>query len=139
MKRVHLVAALLFAALVPTQGLAQFVKSPAPTEWEVEVKMDDRSFDGVLALVALVVDGDLGHYAIKPEKIQEIRFAEPKDNPIIVGPGGVPFLGTIVTTSGEEITGTIQLPAGGIETELGTLIPNPRKMKSITFKGKKAE
>ncbi len=137
MNRAHLLAVVV-VTLGPMPCFAQFQVKQVE-KWKVEVKMaDNRALEGVLALATLRIECDLGDYAIKAEKIKEVRFPEQKDSSAIVNSVGTPIRvrGTIVTTSVEEFSGIIDFPREGIETDLGTLKLNPMKLRTLTFKGK---
>jgi hypothetical protein len=55
---------------------------------------------------------------------------------MIVGPGGAGVKGYVSTTSGQAIGGTVLVPAWLVETELGAVVVNPAKLKSVTLTGK---
>ncbi len=104
------------------------------------VSADGKTSMGALRLTSGVVGCSLGIYEIKPEKIQEIRFdSQPELNQIVMDQTGTQRIGTIVTTSGEVIDGSILIPKWWrVETDLGFLTPSPAGLKSIVFI-KKAE
>ena len=99
---------------------------------EIEVIGGDR-LSGPLRLGPIVIECTLGRYAIKPGKIQMIRF-DPDAEAIPDQQGLVNISGTIATTTEEEIAGVIAIPNDwSIATDLGTLTLDPAKLRSITF------
>ena len=104
------------------------------------VSGDGKTTTGTLRLTSAVIGCPFGIYEIKPEKVQQIRFDQPPAmNQIIMGQTGVQSEGLIVTTTGEEIEGTVLIPSWWrVETDLGLLAPNSQGIKSITF-AKKAD
>ena len=99
------------------------------------VSSDGKTTTGSLRLTSAVIGCSFGIYEIKPDKVQEIRFdTQPGMNQVVMGQTGVQRLGLIVTTTGEEIEGTILVPSWWrVETDLGLLAPNSEGIKSIAF------
>ncbi len=129
----------LLVALAALPCSAQSGGGEKPAErWNVEVKFaDGRTFQGVLTLAELTVEGDVGEYAIKPEKIKEVRIPEQAAESLILHQGGrIQVDGTIVTIADEAFAGRVMLPGEGIKTGLGTLKPNPLKLRTLIFKGR---
>jgi hypothetical protein len=115
-----------------------------------------RHLSGHIDLGPVMVNSDLGQYTLMPDKIKMIRFLKPaneakaapkegEDNAgaNAAGPGagfGAPAMGPeairakVITTSDQEITGTLENPAFfRLELGFGTLVPMPDKLRSITF------
>ncbi len=141
------VVALAFAS---SETLAQLQAQQQSGEWEVKITgQDDQSLSGRLRLQAIGVEGDLGRYMIKPEKVKAIQFysdedqeKEDNDSAQLSSPYGAPagtLRGTISATSGDEIQGTIQAGNWQVETSLGTLMLNLSKIKEIEFLHKAEE
>jgi hypothetical protein len=128
----------------------------------VQVEMEGgRHLSGQIDLATVVVHGDLGQYAIMPDKIKVIRFLKPANEAKVGGkdgqgkpdggddagggmaagmadpnnPAGTPIIrAKIVMNSGEEIIGAIQLPmVFRLELDFGTLIPTADKLRTLTF------
>lgn len=99
-----------------------------------------KSVSGILNLTWVVVNYDLGHYEIEPEKVKEIQFTAAKpDQVMIVGPGGAMVEGTIITTTGAEIAGIVMVDNWKLRTDLGILTLDAQGLKSLSFKGKAPE
>ena len=99
-----------------------------------------KSVSGTLNLMWVVVNYDLGHYEIEPEKVKEIHFTAPKlEQMMIVGPGGAMVEGTIITTTGAEIAGIVMVDNWKLHTDLGILTLDAQGLKSLSFKGKAPE
>jgi hypothetical protein len=122
-----------------------------------------RRLSGHIEIGTVLVGGDLGQYAILPDKIKVIRFLKPanagrgvakedEDNAdggaggaaVPGGPGagfgdannqmGNPTTRVKVVTTSDEITGTLENPmVFRIELGFGTLVPMTEKLRSITF------
>ena len=127
---------------------AQFGGHPQPPQepWTVKAEIGEgRSVTGTLRLAAVLIDCDLGFYELNPARIKVVRFSGRADSAPNNRPFPIPFgagfpmgmfvnlRGTVVTSSGEEIRGSVAVPAWKIETELGALTLNPETLKSITF------
>jgi hypothetical protein len=133
--------AVLAVTLAPLPCLAQFGGGGFPqetqTKWTVRVELvGGQSVEGPLHLDPIAIEGDLGLYAIKPEKIKAIRLSPQGDDPLSAG-ASAQIHGTVITTTDEEIGGVIYVPTEWtIETDLGTLKLNPAKLRSITITDK---
>ena len=99
------------------------------------VSIDGKTATGTLRLTSAVIGCPFGVYEIKPDKVQEIRFGQqPRMDQVIMDQTGVKREGVIVTTTGEELEGTVLIPNWWrVETDLGLLAPNSQGIKSITF------
>ncbi len=118
-----------------------------------------KTLEGHVELGPVRIHGDLGSYAILPQKLASIRFlkgghaGQAKEDEAEgdggEGPGEIHL--KVVTTTGEELVGTLQAPpVFRIELGYGSLVPQTQKLRTITFtdgqghgapaaKGEKAE
>ena len=137
--------AVLAFALVPSPVFAQFggmgggMAYPPWLHQEYSVKVETvegRNVSGTLPLASVVVECDLGLYHVKPEKVKAVRFLNPKEHVAVRGPDGTRVPGAVATVSGEEITGTIIVPTWMLTTDLGAVVLDPAKLKSLTLVGK---
>ncbi len=90
---------------------------------------------GQVRLASVSVHCELGTYEIKPEKVKAIEF-DPHEagTALIIGVQGAERNGTVITSTGEKISGIISVPnSWKIDTDLGTLTPDAQKLKSFTF------
>jgi len=118
----------LLVVLTPLTGLAQLVGG---TESTIKVEMKSgQSVSGTIFLPGILIDCDLGRYAIKTEKIKAIRFTRPTGT---VTQEGTSVEGVVVTTSGDEISGTVFVQEWSVRTDLGDLTLDPAKLKVISF------
>jgi len=131
-------------ALAPLPCFGQFggmggsmpirAQAPSPPALAVKVGMaGDKSLVGQLRVASVSITCDLGFYELRAEKIREVRFDEEQPEPLIKDMRGARVEGTIVTSSGEEFHGTVYVPDWKVETALGTLTPDPQKLKSLSF------
>jgi hypothetical protein len=118
-------------------GMAALNSPPKPLEeWTVKVEtVGKQAVTGKLQLTAVAVRCELGIYEIKPAKVKAIEFAAAEgDTQPTFGMYGIERNGSVITTSGEKVTGIIAVPVSWrIETELGTLIPDAQQLKLFTF------
>ena len=99
-----------------------------------------QAVSGSLRVAKIHIMCDLGQYAVKPDKIKEVRINLGQGDPnsqLIYGPGGTNVPGTVVTRSGEEINGIVGVPASGwvVETDLGSLTLHPGTLKTLAITG----
>jgi len=155
MTRPTILAALAFS-LLPATGFAQFggtgqppgvpgsqgaqaaPPDQGPRDYRVKVETAKGAAltGSLMSLGTVVVDGDLGVYQIQADKVKEIRFSEAKEGKHPVTDGmGTRVEGTVVVTSGDEIAGTVFVPASAwvVKTDLGQVTLAPGKIKSVTF------
>ena len=118
-------------------GMGGMMGGNTQIEQDRAVKIDltgGQSVSGTIHLGLIVVDSDLGQYAINPEKVRTIRLSKPVGQP--VGDNTMPYTtvqGTVITTSGKEIRGGVHIPYWTLEIDDGTLRLVPDKLKSLTF------
>jgi hypothetical protein len=150
-------AALIVVLVAPRISPGQDSPPPPPVPFELEVKprvaelwtvrietFNNKGVTGKLLLASVDMECDLGLLEIKLEKIKMIQFSKPHENrspfdlplPPTISGRGTPREGTVITTSGESIAGTIYVPGWSIETEMGTLTPNATRLKTLTFLSK---
>ncbi len=116
-------------------GMAGRFPQQPMEEWNVKAEMDgDRTISGKLSLFSVIVDGDVGQYAIKPEKIKSIRFE--KEVKVLENQMGYQIPGTVLTTGDEKVSGIIHVPSWRLKIELGTLTPDPKKLRTVSFLSK---
>jgi hypothetical protein len=85
-------------------------------------------------ITSVEIDCDFGSLSLDPEKVRSIHF-EPGTGKALEG-GGSEKSGSVLTTDGIKLSGTITIPAGWVvETDLGLLGLKAGKLKSITFNG----
>jgi hypothetical protein len=116
-------------------GMGRMAPKP-PEQWTVKVEtFGNQSVTGKLGLDAVVVKCELGTYEIKPEKIKTIELGAIEPGvAMIVGMHGAERKGSVVTATGEKVTGTIAIPnTWRIETDLGFLTPDSQQLKTFTF------
>jgi hypothetical protein len=132
----------------------------APKEFDVKVETaKGKVVAGKLSLAVVPVDCDLGLYYLTPSKIKVVRFTGPvglpaqeEPEPPVPGvqpPGmgvfvpraqlGVGVKGVVVTTTGEEVSGTVYVANWTLKTDLGVLSLAPEKLKAVTFAPAKPE
>ncbi len=115
-------------------------RNPTPhtsQDYAVDVTtLGGRSVTGKLALTWVVVNYDLGYYEIEPEKVKEIHFTAVRPERNTIGPGGTMVEGTIITTTGAEISGVVMVNNWKLQTDLGVLTLDAQGLKSLTIKGK---
>ena len=130
----------------------------------VQVEMEGgRRLNGQIDLGTLMVLGDLGQYAILPDKIKIIRFLKPASEPGADDDGNAqPQQGAIgnngrgvmairrvnqnngggmqtvrakvILNSGEEVVGNIQITTGfRLDLDYGSMIPATDKLRTMTF------
>ncbi|MHB1557759.1 MAG: hypothetical protein ACYC61_09785 [Isosphaeraceae bacterium] len=107
-----------------------------------------KTLEGHVELGPVRIHGELGSYAILPQKIASIRFLKPgregsgghagqaKEGEAEAdeseGPGEIRL--KVATTTGEEIVGALQAPpVFRIELAYGSLVPQTQKLRTITF------
>ncbi len=107
-----------------------------------------KTLEGHVELGPVRLHGELGSYAILPQKIASIRFLKPgregsggragqaKEGEAEAdeseGPGEIHL--KVATTTGEEIVGALQAPpVFRIELAYGSLVPQTQKLRTITF------
>ncbi|WP_422924740.1 hypothetical protein [Singulisphaera sp. PoT] len=113
----------------------RMVPQTPPEEWNIKAELDgDRVVSGSLSLYNIMVEGDIGEYEIKPEKVKAIQFE--KGATIQQSPNGPQIPGTVITTSDEKVTGLISLPSWRFKIELGILKPDPKKLRVVSFLSK---
>lgn len=130
---------ILIVATVSTPAFAQFGGGgfgPGPAPREVrDVKVETaegKSVSGPLSLAPIQIVTDFGLYAVRPDRVKEIRL-EPNEAPI-ASPQGAQVSATLVTTTDEELKGMLRFPPDWvIETDLGTLTLAPGGIKLIRF------
>jgi hypothetical protein len=88
-----------------------------------------------MALYAVEVDCEFGRYAVRPDRIQEIRFVDtPASGGPVSGPDGFTRPGSVVTTTGQEISGSVHTPDNWVmQTDLGPLTLAPANLRSIAL------
>ena len=94
-----------------------------------------KKIAGKMQLGHISVAGELGQYMIKPEFVKVIRFAsrakgegeEAEEEKVQAEHEAV------ITTSGEEIRGTVQRQNWVLEIDCGTLTLDPDNLRSMTF------
>ena len=106
-----------------------------PAGLEVEIAMaGGRTVKGTLALRVIEFDSDLGKYELEPDKVRSIRFSPPEGEVEHDPRSGSPILpATVVTRSGEELSGRVWLQHWQIQTDLGRLTPDPKAFRTLTF------
>jgi hypothetical protein len=112
-----------------------------PEHWTVKAEtFGSQAVTGKLRLDAVVVKCELGTYEIKPDKIKTIEFAATEPgSPMIVGMHGAERKGSVITSTGETVSGTVSIPnTWRIETDLGFLTPDAQQLKTFTFVAKVA-
>jgi hypothetical protein len=125
------------------------------TQRSAQLEMEGgQKLDGTVKLRPILVDSDLGQYAINPDKIKMIRLLKPvnEDNvkgvvgqrdsrgnllaPDQTSPTGTVWItrGKVITTSDKEIIGDIHIPTDfKLVLEFGNLTPAPDKLRTITL------
>lgn len=125
------------------------------TERSVRIEMEGaQKLEGTVRFRPVIVESELGRYAIRPEKIRMIRFLKragedvgkpgrpPEDEtqkPVIpdgMFPArrGTLVRGKVITTSGKEIVGDIYIPTDfKLELDFGTLTLAPDKLRTLTM------
>jgi hypothetical protein len=117
-------------------SLAQLTRKP----YTVKVgTAGGQSVSGTLYLSYVQVMSDLGCYAIKPEKVKEVRLSRNPNEPLITGQHGTTVPGVVVTWAGDEIAGRVAVPSWQVETDLGSLMLNPETLKTVAFSREAAE
>ena len=140
---------ILVVVLAPLSGLSQMggmggmgggmMGGPSALEEERVVKVEmtgGQSVSGKIRLGPIVVDSDLGQYELNPEKVKTIRLTKSVQRPANGGDGGLPYTtiqGTVVTSSGKEISGIVHIPQWKLEIDDGTLSLIPAKLKTLNF------
>ncbi len=128
-----------------------------PVQVEIE---GGRRLSGRISLGPLNVDGDLGAYWVRPDRIKTIRFSRPAhaakpgpanrqqgDNAPNAGAGGdnpgdqeAIVEGKLVTTSNQEITGEIHLPpVFRLQLDFGWLNLPAEQLRTMTFTAASAD
>ncbi len=95
-----------------------------------------QSVSGKLHLGPVSVDSEVGQYEINAEKVKTIRLSKLVEKPETGGNEAFPYTtvqGTVVTSSGKEISGIVHIPQWKLEIEDGTLSLIPARLKTITF------
>ncbi|WP_152052663.1 hypothetical protein [Tautonia marina] len=123
-------------------GMMQGQEPPELSERMVEVESSTgKRVSGPLRLGPIAIDSDFGRYEIPPEKLRALRFDIPEGNPsmnmnvmVVSGVWTMTVPGAVVAKSGEELAGPLHLFAPlKMTTNLGPLILDPYKLRSITF------
>lgn len=133
-----------FGGMSPGGGfMSGVIEPPKPGSlrpYPVKVETAGGAVSGTLRLASVVLQGDLGLYEIKPDKVAEIRLDPRNPNePVIVGPGGSPHPGTVVTRSGESLKGRVIIQKWQLETDLGVLTLSPETLRLVSFSGREKE
>jgi hypothetical protein len=95
-----------------------------------------QSVSGKLHLGPVFVDSDVGQYEINPEKVKTIRLSKLVEKPATGENEAIPYTtvqGTVITSSGKEISGIVRIPQWRLEIDDGTLSLVPAKLKTLTF------
>jgi hypothetical protein len=106
-------------------------------ERNVQVEMiGGQRIAGKVQLGPILVDTDVGQYAIDPEKVKSLRLLKPADEQPRQGDDGSTFYlidGTVATTSNKEIRGHVHVPDWTLDVEDGSLRVLPLRMKAVAF------
>ncbi len=99
-----------------------------------------QSVSGAMTLGWVVVDCELGCYEVEPDKVKEIRFTPLRNGQVIMYANMMPLAeGTVVTSSGLEISGNVLVENWKLRTDLGVVTLNAATLKTLTFKGRAAD
>ena len=93
-----------------------------------------QNVSGKLHLGLVSVESDVGQYAINPERVKSIRLSRQVADPVAgANEAYTAMQGTVVTSSGKEISGIVHIPQWNLEIEDGTLSLIPAKLKTLIF------
>jgi hypothetical protein len=114
-------------------GMGGFQEASPRRTVQVEIE-GGKKLSGKMQLGQVFVKGDLGQYMIRPEFVKIIHFI-PEDKGEDAQEEKVQrhLSEGVITTSGEEIRGPVQLQNWLIEIECGTLNLDSKNVRTMTF------